>query len=151
MTMQTRLQDDLKQAMRDRDVLRRSVIRYVRSEIHNQEIAKKTELDDEGILRVLIRQAQQRRESIQAYGDANREDLVEKEQAELEIILEYLPQQLTREEITELVNKVVQEVGAKGLADKGKVMGKLMPQVRGKAGGGDVNSIVTEALTGLSG
>ena len=78
MTMQTRLQDDLKQAMRDRDVLRRSVIRYVRSEIHKQEIAKKTELDDEGILRVLIRQAQQRRESIQAYGDANREDLVEK-------------------------------------------------------------------------
>ncbi|MCH7801874.1 MAG: GatB/YqeY domain-containing protein [Chloroflexi bacterium] len=150
MTMQTRLQDDLKQAMRDRDVLRRSVIRYVRSEIHNQEIAKKTELDDEGILRVLIRQAQQRRESIQAYGDANREDLVEKEQAELEIILEYLPQQLTREEITELVNKVVQEVGAKGLADKGKVMGKLMPQVRGKADGTVVNQMATEYLESLA-
>ena len=151
MTMKSRLDDDLKQAMRNRDTLRRSVIRYVRSEIHNKEIAKKSELDEAGILQVLTAQAQQRRDSIQAYGDANREDLVEQERAELEIIMEYLPQQLTRDEIAALVDQVVQEVGAEGPGDMKKVMPKLMPHVRGKADGQEVSKLVMEVLRGLSG
>ena len=105
MPIQARLQEDLKQAMRSKDALRRSVLRYLRSEIHNEEIAKQTELDDEGIISVLTRQAQQRRDSIEAYEAANRQELVEKEKGELAIIFEYLPQQMSREEITDVVRQ----------------------------------------------
>ena len=149
MTMKSRLNDDLKQAMRDRAVLRRDVIRYVRSEIRNQEIRVQDDLDDEGVVQVLSRQAQQRRDSIEAFAEANRTDLVEKEQAELAIIMEYLPQQMARDDIAELVRRVVAEVGAKGPGDMGKVMSQIMPQVRGRAEGREVNSIVMETLRNL--
>jgi uncharacterized protein YqeY len=149
--MKSRLEDDLKTAVRSKDVLKRGVIRYVRSEIHNKEIAKRSELDDAGILQVLTAQAQQRRDSIQAYGDANRQDLVDQERAELDIIMEYLPKQLTSDEIAELVNRVVQEVGAEGPSDMKKVMPKLMPHVRGKADGQEVSKMVMEVLKGLAG
>ena len=149
MTMKSRLDDDLKQAMRDRDTVRRDVIRYLRSEIRNQEIRIQEDLDDEGIVQVLSRQAQQRRDSIQAFAEAKRVDLVEKEQAELTIIMEYLPQQMTREEIVELVQKTVADVGATGPGDMGRVMSQIMPQVRGRAEGREVNSIVMETLRGL--
>ena len=134
MTMKTRLTDDMKQAMRDRDVLRRDVIRYLRSEVRNQEIREQKELDDAGVIQVLSRQAQQRRDSIEVYRDADRQDL---------------PRQMTSEEITDLVQQVVAEVGASGPADMGKVMGAIMPQVRGKAEGREVNAIVQQTLRSL--
>ena len=149
MTMKTRLEDDLKQAMRSRDAARRDVIRYLRSEIRNQEIKVQEDLDDDGVVQVLSRQAQQRRDSIEAFTEANRTDLVEKEQAELEIIMEYMPQQMTSDEITSLVQEVVAEVGASGPGDMGKVMSQIMPQVRGRAEGREVSSIVMEILRGL--
>ena len=149
MTMKSRLEDDLKQAMRGRDVLRRDVIRYLRSEIRNQEIKDQKELDDPGVIQVLSRQAQQRRDSIEAYSDADRQDLVDKEQAELSVILAYLPRQMTRDEITDLVQQVVAEVGASGPADMGKVMSAIMPQVRGKAEGREVSAIVQQTLRSL--
>ena len=151
MSIQARMQEDVKQAMRARDVLRRSVLRYLRSEIHNAEIAQQEELDDEGVLAVLSRQAQQRRDSIEAYEGANRQDLVEREKGELSIILEYLPQQLTRAEIDSLVEQAIAETGASGPADMGKVMGKLMPQVRGRAEGRDVSAAASAALGRLPG
>ena len=149
MTMKSRLEGDLRQAMRDRDTLRRDVIRYMRSEIRNQEIRVQDDLDDQGVVQVLSRQAQQRRDSIEAFSEANRNDLVEKEQAELAIIMEYLPQQMTRDEITTLVRQVVNEVGAEGPGDMGKVMSRIMPQVRGRAEGREVNAIVMEILSSL--
>ena len=149
MTMKTRLSDDMKQAMRDRDVLRRDVIRYLRSEVRNQEIRDQKELDDAGVIQVLSRQAQQRRDSIEAYRDADRQDLVDKEEGELSVILSYLPQQMTSEEITALVQQVVAEVGASGPADMGKVMGAIMPRVRGKAEGREVNAIAQQTLRSL--
>ena len=151
MSIQARMQEDIKQAMRARDVLRRSVLRYLRSEIHNAEIAQQKELDDEGVLAVLSRQAQQRRDSIEAYEGANRQDLVEREKGELAIILEYLPQQLTRAEIDSLVEQAIAETGASGPADMGKVMGRLMPQVRGRAEGRDVSAAASAALRRLAG
>ena len=135
--------------MRKGDVLRRSVIRLLRSEIHNEEIAKRTRLEDDGIIGVLSRQAQQRRESIEAFEQGNRQDLVEKEKAELGIILEYLPQQMSREEISALVRQAIQEAGATGPSDMGKVMGRVMPQVRGRAEGREINAIALELLKGL--
>ena len=151
MSIQARMQEDIKQAMRARDVLRRSVLRYLRSEIHNAEIAQQKELDDEGVLTVLGRQAQQRRDSIEAYEGANRQDLVEREKGELAIILEYLPQQLTRAEIDSLVEQAIAETGASGPADMGKVMGKLMPQVRGRAEGREVSAAASAGLRRLAG
>ncbi len=149
MTMKARLDDDLKQAMRNRDALRRDVIRYVRSEIRNQEIRVRKDLDDQGVLQVLARQAQQRRDSIEAFADADRQDLVAKERSELALILEYLPRQMTRDEIQTLVSEVVAEVGAGGPGDMGPVMSRIMPRVRGRAEGREVSAIVSETLRNL--
>ena len=146
MTLKERLDSDLKTAMRSGDTLRRSVIRLLRSELHNQEIASQSELDDQGVVRVLSRQAQQRRDSIEAYRSGNRQDLVDRETDELRVILEYLPAQMTRDEIEGLVRRVIADTGAEGPRDMGKVMGALMPQVAGKAEGREVSSIVRGLL-----
>ena len=137
--------------MRQGDTVRRSVIRYIRSEIHNQEIASQTELDDEGIIGVLIRQVQQRRESIEAFAKGNRQDLVEKEKAELAVVLEYLPEQMSRQEIEKVVREAIEQVGALGLKDMGKVMGFVMPKVRGRAEGRAVSTLASELLRALDG
>ncbi len=147
MSLKEKLQSDLHQAMRARDRVRMSVLRMLRSAIGYEEIDKKREMDDPAVLDIISRQVRQRRESIRMYKDANRQDLVDKETHELQILQEYLPAQLTEEELTALAREVIQQVGATGPRDKGRVMGKLMPQVRGKAQGGDVNRIVTTLLS----
>lgn len=146
LTLQERLQDDLKQAMRDRDETRKSVIRFVRAAIRDREIERRADLDEEGVLEVLSRQAQQRRDSIEAFEGAGRDDLVAKEAAELAVIQEYLPQQMSADEITELAKAAISETGATGPSDMGKVMGRLMPQCKGRAQGKQVSSIVRELL-----
>ena len=151
MTLKSRLDDDLKSAMRSGDSLRRNVIRYLKSQVHNQEIADKAELDDDGVLRVLTRQSQQRKESIRAFEEGGRADLVDKESAELEIIAEYLPQQLNEEEIKELVDQAVTDAEAGGPDDMGKVMGRLMPRLRGRADGREVSARVMEVLKAIEG
>ena len=149
MTLKSTLEDHMKQAMRSRDNLRRDVIRYVRSEVRNQEIRVQHDLDDQEVIQVLARQAQQRRDSIEAFQAADREDLVQQEQSELAIIMEYLPQQMTENEIVELVKKTVEEVGAQGPSDMGKVMGRIMPQVKGRAEGRAVSAAVSQVLREL--
>ena len=151
MTLKETLQDDLKKAMRSGDVMRRSVIRMLRSEIHNREIESRSELDDAATIQLLGRQAQQRRDSIEAFERAERDDLVQKEQAELAVIMGYLPQQLTGEELLEIVRGSIEQVGAEGPQDMGKVMGAVMPKVRGRAEGREVNRIASELLRGQSG
>ena len=151
MTLKETLQDDLKNAMRSGDVMRRSVIRMLRSEIHNREIESRSELDDEATIQLLGRQAQQRRDSIEAFERAERDDLVQKERAELAVIMGYLPQQLTGDELLEIVRGSIEQVGAEGPQDMGKVMGAVMPKVRGRAEGREVNRIASELLRGQSG
>ena len=146
MSLQEKLNTDLKTAMRARDEVRTLVLRSLFSAMNYAEIAKQKKLDDSGIIEVISREIKQRRESIEAYEKGNRPDLVGKEKAEMAILQEYMPAQMGRDEITALVQKVIEEVGAKAAGDKGKVMQKLMPQVKGKADGGEVNSIVTELL-----
>lgn len=148
-TLKTKLEDDLKRAMRERNAQRRDVIRYIRSEIRNQEIRLQRDLEDDDAIQVLSRQAQQRRDSIEAFQSANRQDLVEKERAELEIITEYLPKQMGEDEIRALVAQTVAETGATGPRDMGKVMSALMPQVRGRAEGRQVSALVSEKLREL--
>ncbi len=150
MALLEKLDADLKEAMRQQDVVRRETLRLVRTAIRYEEIGKATPLTEEDLNAVLQKQAKQRRDSITEYRKGNRADLVQREEAELAIITAYLPQQMDREAIAELAHKAAQEVGARGPGDKGKVMGRLMPQVRGKADGGLVNAVVTELLEALT-
>jgi len=125
------------------------VLRTMLSEIRNAEINSQTTLDDEGIISVLTKQVQQRKDSVEAYNAANRQDLVDKETEEINIISVYLPDQLPPEEIEGIIKAAILETGASSLSDMGKVMGFVMPQVRGRADGKIVNTIVTEILRAL--
>ena len=145
--LKQKLMDDLKQAMRGGDKVRRSVIRLVMAAIKNAEIARQAALDDTDILGIIAKEVRQRRESIEAFRSGNRPDLVAQEEAELAILNEYLPQQMTREEIIAAARRVIDEVGAQGPGDKGKVMPKLIAELKGRADGREINAVVTELLT----
>ena len=145
--LKQRLIDDLKRAIRSGDKVRRSVIRLVMAAIKNAEIARQAALDDADILGIIAKEVRQRNESIEAFRLGNRHDLVVQEEVELAVLNEYLPRQMTREEIIAAARQVIKEVWAQGLADKGKVMPKLIAQLKGKADGREVNSVVTELLT----
>jgi uncharacterized protein YqeY len=141
-----KIRSDMEQALRKQDKLRCSVLRLTLSSIHNAEIDQQKKLDDAGVINVLEKAAKMRHESIEAFEKGKRQDLVDKETAELAIIMEYLPKQMSREEIVAAARKVISELGAKGLGDKGKVMSQLMPQLKGKAQGQEINNVVTELL-----
>ena len=147
MPLKEQLNSDLRESLRGQEEVRKGTIRLILSAIKNAEIEAGKPLDDAGVAEVLNRQAKQRRESIEIFGKAGRSDLVEKESAELEIILHYLPAQLSREETEAAVREVIAQVGAKGPADKGKVMGAAVARLRGKAEGSLINEIATELLT----
>jgi len=146
--LQEKLMNDLKAAMKGGEKQRKLVISLIRAGIQNAEIAKQKTLDDAGVLDVIAKEARQRRESIAEFKKGNRPDLVAKEEAELAILLEYLPKQISRDEIIAAARQVIEEVGAQGPGDKGKVMQKLMPQLKGKAEGSAINEIVTGLLSG---
>ena len=143
------LNDNLKDAIRSKDALKRTVLRTLLSEIANAKIAKRSDLTEEEILVVLTKQSQQRKDSIEAFADAGRKDLEDKEKLELEIISRYLPEQLSESEVQDIIADVIVKVGAAGPADMGKVMGAVMPKVRGRADGKIINSIVTSKLKDL--
>jgi len=146
MPLLDKINTDLKTAMRAKEEVRLLVLRTLLSSINYAEIAKQKKLDDAGIIEVVGKEIKQHRESIEAFDKGNRPDLTAKEKAELAILQEYMPAQMSRDEITAIVEKVIAEVAPKGPGDKGKVMQKLMPQVKGKADGNEVNGIVTELL-----
>ncbi len=144
--LRQKLLDDLKQAMKGGDKVRRSVIRLVMAAIINAEIAKQTDLDDTGILGIIAKEVRQRRESIEAFKLGERQDLVAQEEVELSILNEYLPRQMTREEITVAARQVIEGIGAQGPGDKRKVMPQLIAQLKGSADGREINAVVTELL-----
>lgn len=144
--LKPKLTDDLKQAMKDGDKVKRSAIRLLMTAINNAEIARRAPLEDADILGIITKEVRQRRESIEAFKQGNRQDLVAQEEAELAILQEYLPQQMTREEVAEAARRVIEEVGALGLGDKGKVMPKLIAQLKGRADGQEINAVVSELL-----
>ena len=145
--LKQKLTDDLKQAMRGGDNVKRSVIRLVMAAIKNAEIARRAALEDADILGIIAREVRQRNESIEAFKQGNRQDLVAQEEAELAILQEYLPRQMTRDEVIVEARRVIKEVGAQGLSDKGKVMPELISQLKGRADGREINAVVTELLT----
>ena len=147
MTLKQQLDTAMKEAMKARDDLRLSAVRMVRSAIRNREIDLKRELDDQGVIEIISSLAKQRRESIRLYGEGNRPDLVEKEEAELAILLGFLPAQLTGDEIAELAARVIRETGAQGSKDMGRVMKALAPLTAGRADGKTVSDTVRELLS----
>lgn len=146
MSLQDKLLEDTKEAMRDGDKARRSILNFLRSAIHNEEIRKQSQLKDQDVIEVIARQAKQIKESITEFTKGNRPDLVAKEKADLLILQEYLPTQMSREEILKIAKSVISKVNPEMPGDKGKVMGQLMPQLKGKADGSLVNEIVTQLL-----
>jgi len=145
--LRQKLSDDLKQAMRGGDKVRRSVIRLVIAAIINAEIARQATLDDTDVLGIIAKGVRQRRESIEAFKQGNRQDLVAQEEAELTILNEYLPRQMTREEIIVAARQVIEGIGAQGPGDKRKVMPQFIAQLKGRADGREINAVVTELLT----
>lgn len=145
-TLEQKINQDYMEAMRAGDELRKETLRFLRAALKSAQIDKRAPLTEEEIWEVIKRQAKQRRESIEQFRKGNRDDLAAKEEAELAIIESYLPAQLSREEIEALARQVIAEVGAAGPRDLGKVMGKLMPQVKGRADGRLVNEVVRALL-----
>ena len=147
MSLNDKLVDEMKQAAKAKDKLRLSTIRMIRASIKNKEIEKKKELDDKEIIETISTLVKQRKESITQFRQGKRDDLVRKEEAELEILLSFMPKQLSREEIEAEVMKAIQETEAESVKDIGKVMKILMTDLTGKADGRIVNEIVRERLS----
>lgn len=147
MSLKEKLSEDMKLALKSGEKLKLSTLRMLLSAIRYAEIEKKAELKDEDVLEVVSHEIKKRRESIEEYKKGNRPDLVEKEEAEAKILEGYLPPQLTEEEIEACVKEAIDQVGAMGPADLGKVMGAVMPKVKGKADGRQVNEIARRLLS----
>ena len=141
MALREQLESDIKDSMRSRNQSRLETLRFLKSQIQLVEKNQLKELDEAGLLDVVAKQVKERRESLTMFEQGNRSDLAERESIALEILQEYLPEQLSQDELTNLIKKVIEEVGATTSSDKGKIMGRLMPQVKGKADGTQVNTI----------
>ncbi|MEE9202813.1 MAG: GatB/YqeY domain-containing protein [Dehalococcoidia bacterium] len=148
MDLEHKIREDLKDAMRRQDKLRLSVLRLVLSRTDYSKIGREGPLSDADVLGLVSKEAQQRQESIEAYGKGNRPDLVAQEEAELEVLREYLPEAMSREEVVEFARRAVAEVGAQGPQDKGKVMPRVIGELKGRADGRLINEVVTQLLSG---
>lgn len=144
--LKEQLMNDLKTAMKDKDELRKNVVQMVRAGVLQVEKDKKVTLDDEGVIDVIAKEVKKRRDVLPEFEKGGRTDLVEATQREIEILLAYLPSQLTEEELDKIVSETVAEVGASTMKDMGKVMAALMPKVKGRSDGKVVNELVKKYL-----
>ena len=146
MALKDSIREALRGALKRQQRVEVATLRLLLSEIKNAEIAQQKPADDNKVLDVITKEVKRRRESIEAFKKGNRSDLVAQEEAELAVLMSYLPEQMSRAEIMAAARQVVDAVGAKGPSDKGKVMSQLMPQLKGKADGKEVSEIVLELL-----
>jgi uncharacterized protein YqeY len=148
MSLIDKLQEDMKLALKSKDELRLSTIRLLRSSVSYARIDKGDELTDDEVLEVLAKAAKMRRDSIEAAERGGREDVAQRERAELSVISEYLPEQLDEAQIEAIARQIASEVGADDPKDRGKVMGPLMQQIHGRADGKLANQVVERILRG---
>jgi len=147
MSMKQQINDDLIAAMKDNDSIRKDALRMLKNSIMKFEVSGKDKVaTDEIVMDLIQKEVKQRKDSITQFKDGGRDDLAEKEMKELEVLEKYMPEQMGEDEVREIVKQTVAEVGASGPADMGKVMGAIMPKVKGKADGGMVNNLVRESL-----
>ncbi len=146
MSLKEQLAADLKDAMKNKDTIRKNVVQLIRSGVLQIEKDKKITLDDEGVLDVIAKQLKQRRDSLPDYEKSGREDLIAELKTEMDILMGYLPKQLTREELEEIVKAAVAETGASSVKDMGKIMSAVMPKTKGRADGKVINEIARTLL-----
>ncbi|KDR95077.1 hypothetical protein SAMN02745945_00555 [Peptoclostridium litorale DSM 5388] len=146
MTLKEKLMDDLKTAMKEKNTVKKSVITLIRSAVKQYEVDNRVEADDEKVIELISKQLKQRKDSLEEFEKAQRDDLVEQTGKEIEIITEYLPKQLEREEVEKIVAETIQEIQASSLKDMGKLMSALMPKIKGRADGKLVNEIARKLL-----
>ncbi len=147
MSLKETLMDDLKIAMKEKDVVRKNTVQMVRSAVLQFEKDNKTELSDEGVIEVIAKELKRRRDVLPEYEKSGREDLIADINREIEILLAYLPKQLTKEELEVIVSEAIAEVGATSMKDMGKIMGAVMPKTKGRADGKMINEIVKAKLS----
>ncbi len=147
MSLKERLADDLKAAMKDKNVVRKNVVQMVRAGVLQFEKDKQVTLDDEGVLDVIAKQLKQRKDSLPDYEKSGREDLIATLKAEMDVLMEYLPAQLTREELEVIVKEAVEKTGASSMKDMGKIMAEVMPKTKGRADGKMINEIAKAMIS----
>ena len=146
MALKEQLNEEMKQAMKAKDKNRLSAIRMVRGAVRDKEINSQVELDDDGVLEVIASQIKKRKDALEQLSKSNRDDLVEAEMDQINTLQAFLPAQLSREEIEAVIIGAIEELGATSMRDMGRVMGKLVPQLRGKADNSIVSQIVRQKL-----
>lgn len=146
MSLKQKLQEDLKSSMKNKDTNKKSVITLIRASIKQYEVDNRVELGDEEIIDLIAKQLKQTRDSREEFAKAGRDDLVSKAEAEIEVLKEYLPQQLSEEELNEIVISTISEVGATSMKDMKKIMTSIMPKVKGRADGKLINELVKKNL-----
>lgn len=144
--MRERIIEDLKKAMKQRDKVKLSVIRMVKSAIQMEELNKKRELTDDEVIEVISKQIKTRNDSIKEFEKGSRDDLIESTQVEIDILKNYLPEQLSDDEIVEIIDKVFDDVKPESAKDMGKIMKAVSPMVKGRADMGKISLIVKEKL-----
>lgn len=144
MTLKEVLMKDLKNSMKNKDTVRKNTITMIRASIQQLEIDNKTDLSEDDIISVINKELKERRHSLDEFKKANRIDLVQKTEKEINILLEYLPEQLSDSELKNIVIATIKEVEAESKKDIGRIMGKVMPKIKGRADGSKVNSIINE-------
>lgn len=146
MAIKEKLREDLKTAMKEKDTVRKNVVQLIKAGVLQVEKDKKVTLDDEGVTDVIAKQLKQRRDSLPDYEKSGREDLIAQLKREMELLMEYLPAQLSHDELVEIVAKAVRDTGASTVKDMGKIMAAVMPQTKGRADGKEINKIARELL-----
>ena len=144
--LKDKLKEDLKSAMKDKDTVRKNVVQMIRSGVLQFEKDNKVTLDDNGILDVIAKQLKQRRDSLPEYEKSGRDDLIDQLKREMELLMEYLPAQLSHEELEAIVKNAIEKTGAASVKDMGKVMAAVMPETKGRADGKEINSIARALL-----
>ena len=146
MSLKQKLQEDLKSSMKNKDTVRKSVVTLIRASIKQSEVDNRVELEDEDIIDIISKQLKQRKDVLVQFKNAKREDLVSEAEAEIEVLKEYLPQQLSEEELNEIVKSTISELGATSMKDMGKIMSAIKPKVKGRADGKLINELVKNNL-----
>ena len=149
MSLKEKLQEDLKSSMKNKDTIRKSVITLVRAAIKQIEVDQRVELDDVAVMDIISKQLKQRNDSLAEFEKAGREDLIEETKSEIQVLKEYLPQQLSEEELEKIVIETIAEVGATSMKDMGKIMAIIKPKTAGRADGRKINELVKQNLKRL--
>ena len=147
MGLKETLMQDLKDAMKEKDTIRKNTVQMIRSAVLQFEKDNLTELDEEGIIEVIAKELKKRRDVLPEYEKSGRDDLIADIKREIEILLAYLPKQLTKEELEVIVTEAIETTGAASMKDMGKIMGVVMPKVKGRADGKMINEIVKAKLS----